>query len=175
MSKSITREEQDKLAISFGYDPKALNAVVHVETPGYGFHKTTGNIIINFEPHIFKNYSKIIIPDGDGTQTSQWIAYEKAKKLYPKYALLSTSWGMGQIMGFNFLKAGYVTVEDMVNHFRESEHNQLLGMLSFIRNHPRLHKAFLALDWRTFSFYYNGEKYYLNNYDQQLKTAYDHS
>lgn len=172
MSKQLTLSQIDELCLQFGYETRAVRAVINVETPGYGFSKTTGRILIQFEPHIFKRYSKISIPNGVEGQGPEWLAYEKAAKLYPRYAKLSTSWGLGQIMGFNFAAAGFASVEDMVKSFQESELNQLRGMLNFIKDNRRLSKALLTHDWRTFAYYYNGEKYYLNQYDARLAAAY---
>jgi hypothetical protein len=47
--------------------------------------------------------------------------------------LLSTSWGLGQIMGSNFRLAGCATVEDMVEQAVQSELNQLRQMVSFLK------------------------------------------
>jgi hypothetical protein len=170
--KRLTKSQRDKLALLFGYDPKAIDAIIAVETSGGGF-TPNGEIIINFEPHIFKKYSKLDIPEVSGTQTSQWIAYQKAAKVYPTYAKLSTSFGLGQIMGFNFKNAGFSSVDEMVLSFRESEENQLKGMLTFIKNNRYLDKALKAKDWRTFAYYYNGPLYHLNQYDKKLANAYE--
>jgi hypothetical protein len=45
----------------------------------------------------------------------------KAVQLDRTAALKSTSWGLGQVMGFNYDKAGYDSVESMVQKSMESE------------------------------------------------------
>ena len=47
-------------------------------------------------------------------------------------ALASTSWGIGQIMGFNYAAAGYSSVEEMVAQLCLNEDNQLQAMARFI-------------------------------------------
>lgn len=172
VDKKINNEMIKELAKEFGYSFPQVKAVVLVESAGAGFDRNTGKIQIQFEPHYFK---KQRIENGVGTQLIEWAAYLKAYTLNPHDAMMATSWGLGQIMGFNHKAAGYDTVEAMVNEFKISEYYQLKGMLSFISNNKTLRNALLNLDWKTFARLYNGPDYQRNNYDQKLANAYKKS
>lgn len=73
-------------------------------------------------------------------------------------ALLSTSWGMFQIMGFNYKDAGYQSVESYVADMKTSEKLQLAAYVNFIRNHQEgaLQRSLQAKNWAGFSGVYNG-------------------
>lgn len=172
MSKLLTRQQIEVAARIAGYDPIAVRAVLAIETSGRGFDAKTGKIILQFEPHWFKRYTKHVIKNGVEGQTPEWLAFNKAFKLNPTAAMLSTSWGLGQIMGFNHRNIGYATVNEMLDAFKESEANQLQGMLRFIKSKRALHKAMLDKDWRTFSYYYNGQAYAVHGYHIKLAAAY---
>lgn len=96
--------------------------------------------------------------------------YLKAEDINPRAAALSVSYGMFQIMGFNYhLMAGYATVEDMVENFAESERNQLMGFCKFVKSSPGLLKAIRTGDWLTFALQYNGKAQ--KGYDIKLAAA----
>jgi hypothetical protein len=153
---------------------------MEVESSGNGFHPTTGKIVIQFEPHWFKKTFKnwrqktslVWQFNGVENQTKEYAAFNEAFGQNPQAALLSTSFGLFQIMGFNHLKAGFKTVGDMVDAFKTGEAAQVRGGLSFIKNTPQLHKAILKKDWKTFAYFYNGSNYAVNQYDVKLAKAY---
>lgn len=70
-------------------------------------------------------------------------------------ALLSTSMGAGQIMGFNHRGVGYNTVEEMYESFKASITNQLMAVALFILEHD-LGEALRQDDYLTFARIYNG-------------------
>jgi hypothetical protein len=172
MSLKLTNEAIQKLANEFGYSVPAIKAVIEVESGGYGFDPKTGKIIIQFEPHIFKRYTKHVIKNGVEGQTKEWIAFNEAWKIDKEATMLSTSFGLPQVMGFNHVAAGYKTVGEMVDGFKTGEEAQVRGMLNFIKSNRHLHKAIKSSDWRLFAYYYNGPKYKINNYDVKLANAY---
>ena len=51
-------------------------------------------------------------------------------------AALGTSFGAGQVMGFNYWKLGYGCATEMANAFRRSERLQIIGMFDCIKNNP---------------------------------------
>lgn len=172
MVKIISLQEKTDLAKKFGIEYKALNAVFMVESSGSGFDKKTGKIKIQFEPYWFQKYTGVRVPNGVENQPAEWIAYEAAFKINADAALKSTSWGLGQVMGFNFKAAGFTNASDMVTSFNLSEVNQLEGMLNFIKATPKMLLALQQKDWATFARYYNGPKYKDFNYDTRLAAAY---
>lgn len=172
MAKYISSEDKVALAKEFGIEYKALNAVFLVESSGSGFDRKTGKIKIQFEPYWFQKYTGKRIPNGVENQPAEWLAFEKAQAIDKVAALKSTSWGLGQVMGFNHKAAGFVDPIKMVASFEESEYNQLKGMLNFIKAHPKMLLALQTKDWATFAKYYNGPKYKDFKYDTRLADAY---
>jgi hypothetical protein len=176
--KALTKDEKLHLAALKGLEFKAVCAVQAVEAAGSGFDQVTGLIKIQFEPYYFRTYTGIRVANGVEKQAAEWQAFNEAAKINAHAAMMSTSWGLGQIMGFNHKAAGYDTVEKMVDAFKVSEYNQMLGMLNFICNDARLVKAIHAKDWNTFARIYNGPGYKNNpntvvdDYDYKLSEAY---
>lgn len=105
-------------------------------------------------------------------QKREWLAFNAAFAIDKTAAMLSTSWGLPQMMGFNHAALGFRTVDALVDSFRESEANQLRGMLAFLNSKPALAKAVRAKDWPMVAYYYNGAGYKQFNYDRRLAAAY---
>lgn len=171
--KALTVEHKKEIADLFGLEYKAVCAVIAVESAGSGFDKITGNIKIQFEPYWFQKYTGKRVANGVEGQRAEWSAYNFAFALNPEAAMKSTSWGLGQIMGFNHAAAGYPVVGDMVKSFEESEFNQLVGMMRFINHHPKMMQCLRLRAWAGFAALYNGPNYKINDYDTKLKIAYD--
>lgn len=170
--KLLTQQEKEFLAKQYKLEYKSVNAVYSVESSGSGFDPKTGLIKIQFEPHWFERYTKTKILNGVEGQAKEWAAFNLAAKSDLHSAIMATSWGLGQVMGFNHKAAGYITPEAMVDAFKESEYNQLKGMLEFIKANPKMFAALQAKDWATFAYYYNGKEYKEFKYDIRLATAY---
>jgi hypothetical protein len=175
MAKYITTEQKVALAKKFGIEYRALNSVFIVESSGSGFDRKTGKIKIQFEPYWFQKYTGIRVSNGVENQAAEWLAYDAAFQKNPEAAMKSTSWGLGQVMGFNHKAAGFKDVQSMVDHFLVSELNQLEGMLNFIKATPKMMIALQTKDWATFARYYNGPKYKDFKYDTRLEEAYQKS
>lgn len=172
------------LADKHGIDEVLIRTVNQVESAGKGIHGS-GAVTALYEPHIAWKYTA-------GTRRAnlekQGLAYPKWRRNYPKssypridkciliageeVAALSTSWGLGQIMGFNHKAAGYDTAVAMVKAFAESEAKQLEGMINFIKAHPPMYAALVSRDWPKFARLYNGPGYAKNNYHVKLQNAY---
>lgn len=73
-------------------------------------------------------------------------------------ALQSASWGVFQIMGFNFTYCGYAGIEQYVADMKISEKKHLAAYISFVQKYHGgdLLKALKNLDWETFASIYNG-------------------
>ena len=161
------------LAIDFDVEARAIDAIVKVECSGSGF-ENNGDLKIQFEPHEFKKRTGFVIANGVEGQRKEWDAYFEAKKLNWNEALNSTSWGMGQIMGYNHLAAGYASVADMINDFKTSEYAQVKAMLTFIKN-KKLITAIKNKRWNVFARIYNGPLYVKFKYDTRIESAYINS
>lgn len=95
----------------------------------------------------------------------------KAAQLDRTAALKSASWGLGQVMGFNFDKAGYDSVEAMVLKNMESEDEQLMATAKFLKA-SGLDRPLAAQDWTSFARGYNGPDFARNLYDAKLAAAF---
>jgi hypothetical protein len=169
MHKLITTDDVKSLAKLFGLELEVIKTVTIVESSGSGFEPTTGKIKIQFEPQFFK---RLKIVNGVEAQGKEWAAYEKAKAINADEAMKATSWGLGQIMGFNHKVAGYATVSAMVSEFQISEYYQLKGMLNFICDNPIMVEALKKKEWAVFASLYNGKGYKKFKYDTRLADAY---
>lgn len=179
MSK-VTEQQIREIAEANGYEYAAVKAVIVVEGSGRGYDEKTGKIKIQFEPHWYKKYDELDGASGGGiwqqnkveTQPGEWKAFNDAFAKDPDAAMLATSWGIMQVMGFNHKAVGFATVGEMVDFAKESEANQVLLGVRFIKQNRHLDLAIQEHDWKKFAFYYNGPKYAEGRYDEKLTKAY---
>ncbi len=159
---NLTREELNGLAESIDIDYASLMAFISVESGGKGF--INGRIVIQFEPAWFKKKAPFA-PSGLWSlnkvenQDKEYKAFSDAFHKNANAAMQSTSWGLGQIMGYHYARLGYKTVDDMVNAFKLSEYQQVKGIVKFIQTDPRLLKAIQTKNWHLVATYYNGGGY----------------
>lgn len=173
-----------RLAYTIGCGEDHLHAVMEVETLGGGFD-THGRVKILFEPHVF--YRELSGPKRQeaiaaGLAYRRWGESRYPKDSYPRLmkamvidaeaALRSCSWGLGQIMGFNHLLAGYASVQAMVEAFCDDEASHLAAMVEFIVSNG-LDDDLRREDWRGFARGYNGSGYAEHGYHTKLKRAFD--
>lgn len=179
-------------AEDYGLDPAALLAFWEVESIGAGF-LTDGRCVILFERHKFyeyvskrlgrkqaeiwrKDYPDLCHPVWDSSiyegGFGEWNRLGRASALDAVCALLSTSWGLFQIMGFNYAMAGYEDVQSMVAAFSESEKNHVVGACNFIASQRSLLNALRERNWNAAARIYNGPGYAKNNYHVKLADAY---
>lgn len=175
--KKVTKEDITEIAGIIEVDYASLMSFVEVESGGTGFDPKTGKIIIQFEPHHFrknapKAASGLWSANKVENQAAEWEAFNDAFYKDPKAALLSTSIGMMQVMGFNYAKCGYVSVNAMWDDFKRGEYQQVMGAAMFIKNTPKLWQALKDRDWAKVAYYYNGSNYEVNQYDLKLAKAY---
>jgi hypothetical protein len=111
-------------------------------------------------------------------QAREWAVYNFAQGLNAPAAALSTSWGMGQVMGFNHERLGYSTPDAMARSFTDSAlgaHMQILGMFDFVLNGKATSRALTAFrncDWHAFAEQYNGAEN-AAAYAKKLRRYYD--
>lgn len=158
-----------------------LLAVVTVETSGCGCLADRRPIIL-FERHIFSKLTdgrfdaehpsiSNRTPGGYSHGSAEYNRLAEAVQLDRTAALKSASWGLGQVMGFNFDKAGYESVETMVQKNMESEDEQLMAMAKFLKA-SGLDRPLAAQDWASFARGYNGPDFARNLYDAKLAAAF---
>lgn len=91
-----------------------------------------------------------------GGQASEWEAYGRASAIDHELAAQSASWGLGQIMGFNFKATGHANAVAMVAAFSASAENQIKGMVNFINSNKNMVAALKSKDLPAFVAIYNG-------------------
>lgn len=189
-SMLLTNEYIDEKAIENGLAPASVKAVIKVESSGRGFYRDKKPTIL-FEGHKFwgQLLSKGFDPEEfvEGNEDIVYRIWTKryysrnSRKEYSRLsraiaideesALKSASWGMFQIMGFNYKSAGFETVYDFVEYIKVSEKNQLEAFFTFLKK-GGCFKYLESRDWAKFARCYNGSAYKKNGYDSKLEKAY---
>lgn len=194
-AKRIEDIDLPRVGHRIGVSEDAVHAVLDVESSGSGFDKQ-GRPKMLFEPHIF--YRELGKGAARDRAVAAGLARPKWKRDYPKdsyprlvkamgidriAALRSASWGLGQIMGFNHLLAGYHSVEAMVLAFMDDEDEHLEAMIAFIVS-TGLDDELRALEAaqtreervaaaRAFARGYNGSGYAQNNYHTRIADRFE--
>ncbi len=174
-----------RLGHMIGVGEDEIHAVIDVEAAGNGFDRH-GRPKMLFEPHVF--YRNLPAGKKRDLAVSMGLAYRtwrpnnypndsyprllQAMEIDETAALKAASWGMGQILGENAVSIGYDSPQDMVEKFKESEGNQLEGIIRFIKAN-NLDDELRAHNWAGFARGYNGPNYAVNGYDKKLSAAYE--
>lgn len=177
------------MAVKAAIEPAAVLAVAEVESAGVTAWPVGGKDLppIRFEGHYFHRLLKgkelaqavaegLASPKVGGVKnpnsySARYALLERAKKINETAALESTSWGLGQVMGANYSKLGYSTVQDMVAEAMARVDGQIDVMMKYI-------EAFHLVDelqshgWRKFADQYNGPASAKNNYASKIAAAY---
>ncbi|MVM34982.1 DUF3380 domain-containing protein [Spirosoma sp. HMF4905] len=161
---SLTNNDLIQAAKELGTDVPTIRAVDEVESNGKGFD-SAGQIVIRFESAKFKGYTGITIT-GSGNA-----AFNQAVLKNARAAMLSTSWGRYQIMGFNYEDCGYSSVEAFVAAMKTGELAQLNAFIAFVKAN-QIDDELRTHNWAGFAYRYNGAGYKANNYDGKLAAAY---
>lgn len=185
-SKYLCKADYEKAAEFLNCDVAAIKAVVQIEANGGGFF-TDGRPKILFEAHWFDHFTKGKYRESHPNISSarwnrslykggvaEYSRLDAAKKLNNWAALMSASWGLGQVMGMNHKACGYSTVEFFVQDMYISEGKQLLAMCGFIKS-KNLDDALRARNWSKFAYGYNGESYAAHAYHTKLASAYQNN
>lgn len=175
-----------------GVAPCMLSAVAQVESGGAGFRRD-GKVVVRFEKHVFirelrkqnasgtmlmkaksltgSNMNTLLSAMSIEDQDIAMSSVERALQLDDYCALMATSWGMFQIMGFNHKLAGYDTVQSFVEDQAKGEREQLGAFCTFLKNNHLVPYLFKQ-QYAEFARRYNGPGYRANRYDTKLKDAY---
>jgi hypothetical protein len=166
-----------------------IRAFAEVESGGRSGFGATGFPKIAYEGHIFRKYT-----NGDYDKSHPKLSYKYLKKAGPEWrennkndaaavdtlnkamdlnkhaAYMACSWGMFQIMGFNFKKCGYLSVEVFVEAMKTSEATQLDAFIGFCKKTPGLVAALAEKNFVRCATLYNGEDY--GDYDKRIARSY---
>lgn len=137
---------------------------------GHAFHRLTGGRYSREHPDI--SYPKWSPRKYSGTLSGEWRRLDAACRLDRIAALQSASWGLFQIMGFNYPYCGHADVETFVARQYESATQQLASMVKFVSRPPFL-PALRNRNWATFARNYNGPAFATHGYDKRLAAAYE--
>ena len=137
-----------------GVSIEAALAVFSVES-GTAYDPGSGLVIIRFEPHIFLKKSGRESPWARGGQSTEWRNFETAYGIDPQAALLSTSYGLPQLMGFNVWVTRFRSAREMLLAFQDSCLEQVAGFFGFVKKNA-LEQYVAGADWRSFARRYNG-------------------
>ena len=182
-----------EIARENGIHPAALLAVKLVESGTKSGFLDSGKPQILFEGHVFYKYLKanvkslnmtqlcaqypnIVYPKWDKSKylggEKEWTRLEKAREINVKYANYAASWGMFQVMGFNYKKCGCQSVNEFVKCMSSSQEQQLMLTLNFLKS-SGLIAPLQKRQWATFARGYNGAGYAQNKYHLKLQAAYN--
>jgi type VI secretion system secreted protein VgrG len=180
-------------AKELGLDVNLLKAFAKVESGPLGGFLDTGEPVILFERHLFhkltkgrfskyatdnqalgliKSVSSISDPKpgGYGPISIQHRKLTYACTLDREAALCSASWGLYQILGMNYLRAGFYLVQSFINAMYRSADDHLLALVAFIQTDQRLHTALKDKNFLTTARLYNGPRQ--RGYDKKFELAY---
>jgi hypothetical protein len=182
-SRGISDGAYAEAAKTLGVDVATIQAVADVETSGEAFD-ALGRPRILFERHYFHRltsgrydptHARVSASQsgGYGTFAEQYGKLEEAYALDPDAALRSASWGRFQIMGDNFVAAGFASAQEFVLAMTRSEEAQLEAFVRFVSSRSSMAEALRKKDWSSFAIAYNGPGYKQNRYDAKLAEAYE--
>ena len=184
----LTTQDFDDGAKRLGAERAAIQAVAAVESGGRSGFGSDGRCIIRYELHTFadrthhvydkthphlSNAYKAGLAFHAGGQANEWSLLYGSALLRGRVidGIASSSWGMFQIMGFNFAASGYGSPGEFATAMCESSSNQLKAFLQLCQSNGW--GRYLAVkDWAGFAKHYNGLKYADHKYDQRLSSAY---
>lgn len=180
--KKLSDADFKAIANKYNVPESRIRAVAEVEARGSGFN-SQGYLTALYEPHIAYRYSTGVVRD---KLVAAGIAYQDWRREYPKtsypridqatsiageeLAAMATSFGMGQVMGFNHDLLGFKTALELVKWLAISEANQIEGIILFAKSKGIL-KPLIDGEFDVFANGYNGSGYKQNNYDIKLRDA----
>lgn len=168
-SKLLGAEDISHAADVLGVTIPQVRAVIAVESGKLGGFGTDGRPIILYEPHIFSRLTQHRYDDTHGgvsylrwkakpypaSQADRWAQLEYAANLDRPAAIQSASYGLFQIMGFNFKVCGFTDPEAFFAAMHVSEREHLMAFVGFVKGNS-LDRHLIAGDWEAFARGYNG-------------------
>jgi hypothetical protein len=190
-SKRLMQIDFVEAANALGADVSAaiVKAFAEVESGGRSGFGPGGLPIIAYEGHVFRRLTKKRYDAGhpllsypytnkagpqwrqnNRTHTQSWQTLRAAMQLDFLAALQSCSWGMFQVMGFNFKSCGFDSVTHFVAAMKAGEREQLGAFIGFCKSRSGLCRALADKDYQKIALLYNGVDY--GNYDELIERSY---
>ncbi|MEM5403902.1 N-acetylmuramidase family protein [Paraburkholderia unamae] len=187
--KHLADADLARAADTLGVPIACVRAVNEVESTGSGY-LVDGRPKILFERHVFwrrlkahgidpaplaAKYPNIVSQTPGGYQGGQaeYTRLAAAELIDAAAAYESASWGAFQVMGENWERLGYASVDDFVSRMENSEGDQLDAFVRFVAADSGLLASLKARKWGPFARGYNGPDFARNLYDVKLTRAYD--
>lgn len=187
MRARLTREEIVAAARQLGCEAAALRAVLAVESRERGFLNDDKPVVL-FERHWFHRLTRGAYaeqwdisnlraggyatgPSFEARGQAEWARMMRAAKLDWDAAMMSASWGLPQLMGFNFGACGCVSIDQFVERMQQNEAAQLGLLVEFLKSRG-LADELQRRDWELFARIYNGPAFRQNKYDEKLAAMY---
>ena len=186
----LTEDDFRRCAETLNVEIATIKAVQEVETGGRGGFFALNRPAILFEGHIFwsqlkkqgispenlvKGNEDILYPKWTKSHykggMGEYERLDKAIAINETAAYSSASWGLFQIMGFNYAACGCKSVMEFVEKMRTNEGSQFDLFVVFLKTNG-WDKYLRALNWAEFARHYNGPQYAQNKYDEKLQKAY---
>lgn len=187
----VTTLDFENAAKALGANVEAamIHAFAVVESGGKSGFGASGFPKIAYEGHIFRKYTKHVYDKSypllsypyskkagpewqvnNKDDATALATLKKAMLLDQKAAYMACSWGMFQIMGFNFSSCGFATVEAFVDAMKAGEAGQLQAFVGFCKSTPGLKDALAKKDFVKCAILYNGDDY--GDYDKRISKEY---
>jgi hypothetical protein len=113
-------------------EPAVALAIFAVESKR-AYDPTTGLVIVRFEPKVFlRRSSGRLVTSDHSSQLAEWQAVEEAYAIDPKAALESASYGLPQLMGFNYGVTSHPDARSLLLAFQRSAREQVAGFFGFV-------------------------------------------
>lgn len=177
-------------------DVAAIMAVAEVEArrdeKGPRAFNDDGSPFILYEPHKFSEFTggkydrthpHLSQPEWNpkayGKYSDQHRKLDAAQKLDRSAALMSCSWGLFQVLGANYRRAGFDSVQGMVNAAFRDVDEHLRMFVWFVVTDRELHAALIDIPTDTregairFARRYNGKGFRANRYDEKIVAAFE--
>ena len=175
----ITLGNCQACADSMGIAPELVQTVAKVESQG-----DLSSFL--FEPHVFSRLTNhkydathpdISYPKWDRKRypkrkEDRLTQFGKAVYLEPNKAYESASWGLFQIMGFNYKIAGYTSAISMSTELQNSVEANINAFGSVVRT-MGLIDTLRNKEWEKFARVYNGPGFRENNYHLKMEAEYN--
>ena len=148
MKERLTEQDFNDAAKFLSVEVAAIKAVAEVESGRRGGFCPDDFPVTLFEGHVFSRYTHGRFDESHPTisyprwtkehygktWTDERIRLDTAVKLDRVPALMSASWGLFQIMGFNFALVGCTDIQQFVNRMCKSERDQGALFIQYLIN-----------------------------------------
>jgi hypothetical protein len=184
---ALSEADYQDLSSEFGLEVALIKTVMDVESSGSGFllnepaparpkilfeaqwfYKLTPKPVSKTRPDLSSpTWNRALYKGG----SAEWSRLLDAMDFDEVQAVKSASFGLGQVMGFNYPAAGCSSLQQFIQENFAGEYWQARHMLNFIKNNNLLDEL-QRKDWAGFACGYNGPGYKANQYDIKLAQAY---